>query len=65
MGATLLPKIKVEVVVCAIPVQTVVDTIKRVLYTGQPGDGKIFIYDVENVIRVSTGQEGGASLNDE
>ena len=41
------------------------DTIKRVLYTGQPGDGKIFIYDVENVIRVSTGQEGGASLNDE
>ena len=65
MDATLLPKIKVEVVVCAIPVQTVVDTIKRVLYTGQPGDGKIFIYDVENVIRVSTGQEGGASLNDE
>lgn len=65
MDATLLPKIKVEVVVCAIPVQTVVDTIKQVLYTGNPGDGKIFIYDVENVIRVSTGQEGLASLNDD
>lgn len=65
MDATLLPKIKVEVVVCAIPVNTVIETIRKVLCTGNPGDGKIFVYDVENVIRVSTGQEGMDSLRDE
>ena len=65
MDATLLPKIKVEVVVCAIPVDVVVETAKKALYTGNPGDGKIFVYDVENVVRVSTGQEGLASLNDD
>lgn len=65
MDAALLPKIKVEVVVCAIPVDLVVETVKKALYTGNPGDGKIFVYDVENVIRVSTGQTGLASLNDD
>lgn len=65
MDAALLPKIKVEVVVCAIPVDLVVETVKKALYTGNPGDGKIFVYDVKNVIRVSTGQTGLASLNDD
>lgn len=65
MDATLLPKVKVEIVVCAIPVQVVVDTVKSILYTGNAGDGKIFIYDVENVVRISTGEESLAALNDD
>ncbi|MDR3292479.1 MAG: ammonium transporter [Clostridiales bacterium] len=62
---TLLPKIQVEIVVCKVPVKTVVDTAKKVLYTGHIGDGKIFVYDVENVIRVRTGEEGYDALQDE
>lgn len=65
MDATLLPKVKVEIVVCAIPVDIVVKTVKEVLHTGNPGDGKIFIYDVENVVRISTGEESLAALNDD
>ena len=61
----LLPKVRLEIVVCKIPVRTVVDTAKKVLYTGNIGDGKIFIYDVENVIKVRTGEEGYAALQDE
>jgi nitrogen regulatory protein P-II 1 len=58
----LLQKIKVEVVVCEVPVETVVNTAKKVLYTGKMGDGKIFIYDVANVIRISNGAEGRDAL---
>lgn len=54
----MLSKINVEVVVCAIPLNLVVDTVKKALYTGYPGDGKIILYDVENVICVSTLQIG-------
>ena len=61
---TLLPKCKVEVVVSAVPVQTVVETAEKVLRTGNFGDGKIFVYDVENVIRVRTGEEGFDALQD-
>lgn len=65
MDATLLPKVKVEIVVCAIPVGIVIDTVKNVLYSGKPGDGKIFVYDVENVVRISTGEEKLAAMNDD
>ncbi|MDD3223941.1 MAG: P-II family nitrogen regulator [Clostridium sp.] len=58
----LLQKVKFEIVVCDIPAQKVVDVAQKVLHTGQIGDGKIFVYDVENVIRVSTGDEGQAAL---
>lgn len=58
----LLQKIKVEIVVCEVPVETVVETAKRVLHTGNMGDGKIFIYDVANVIRISNGSEGRDAL---
>ena len=62
---TVLPKVKVEIVVSKVPVMKVVDTIKEVLYTGHYGDGKIFIYDVENVIKVRTGEEGYDALQDD
>jgi nitrogen regulatory protein P-II 1 len=58
----LLPKIKVEIVICEVPVDLVVETAKQVLHTGKVGDGKIFIYNVTNVIRVSDGSEGRAAL---
>ena len=64
VDSTLRPKIKVELVVSKIPVQAVVNTAKRVLYTGSYGDGKIFIYDVENVIKIRTGEEGYDALQD-
>ena len=63
--ARLLPKVKVEVVVCKIPVETVVETVKHALYTGKIGDGKIFVYDVENVLKVRTGESGYDALQDE
>ncbi|MGM9680239.1 MAG: ammonium transporter [Eubacteriales bacterium] len=62
--ANLLPKVRVEIVVCKVPVKTVIDTAKKVLYTGHIGDGKIFVYDVENVVKVRTGEEGYAALQD-
>lgn len=61
----LLPKVQIDIVVCKIPVETVVETVKRALYTGKMGDGKIFIYDVENVIKISTGEEGYDALQDD
>ena len=64
MDATLLPKVKVEVIVSKIPVQSVIETAKKALYTGHIGDGKIFVYDVENVIKVRTGEEGYDALQD-
>ena len=60
----LLPKVQVDIVICKVPTETLVDTVKKVLYTGHVGDGKIFIYDVENVIKVSTGAEGHDALQD-
>ena len=59
---TLLPKIKMEIVVSKVPVETVIETAKKVLYTGHIGDGKIFVYDVENVVKVRTGAEGFDAL---
>jgi len=58
----LLPKICIEIVVSKVPVRTVIDTAKEVLGTGSVGDGKIFVYDVENAIRISTGEEGYDAL---
>ena len=58
----LLPKIKFEIVVCEVPVETVVKKAKEILHTGEIGDGKIFIYSVENVIKVRTGEEGVKAL---
>ncbi len=60
----LRPKVQVDIVVSAIPVRDVIETAKRVLYTGHIGDGKIFVYDVENVIKVRTGEEGYDALQD-
>ena len=64
MDVTLLPKVKVEVVVSRVPVRSVIDVTKQVLYTGHIGDGKIFVYNVENVVKVRTGEEGVAALQD-
>lgn len=60
----LLPKVKIEVVVSKIPVRDVIETAKNVLYTGKYGDGKIFVYDVENVVKIRTGEEGYDALQD-
>ena len=62
--ATLLPKIQVDIVVSKVPVRHVIETAKSVLYTGHIGDGKIFVYDVENVVKVRTGEEGYDALQD-
>lgn len=64
LDATLLPKMKVEVVVGNIPVESVIDAAKKALYTGHIGDGKIFVYDVAQVVKVRTGEEGRAALRD-
>ena len=62
--ANLLPKIQLDIVVSKVPVRSVIDTAKRVLYTGHIGDGKIFVYDVENVVKERTGEEGYDALQD-
>jgi len=64
MDMTLLPKIKVDIVVSEVPVDLVVTAAKEVLYTGHIGDGKIFVYDVQNVVKVRTGEEGYEALQD-
>ncbi|OLU46350.1 ammonium transporter [Faecalibaculum rodentium] len=58
----LLPKMKVEIVVSEVPVQAVVDAARHALYTGSMGDGKIFVYDVNDVIRISSGETGKDAL---
>lgn len=58
----LLPKVQVDIIVCKVPVDTVVEAAKKALYTGNIGDGKIFVYDVENVIKIRTGEEGCDAL---
>ena len=64
LDATLLPKVKIEVVVSKIPVDAVIDAAKAALYTGHIGDGKIFVYNVDRVIKVRTGEEDFAALQD-
>ena len=64
IDATLLPKVKVEVVVSKIPVDTVIEAAKKCLYTGHIGDGKIFVYGVDRVVKVRTGEEDMAALQD-
>ena len=63
--ATMLPSIQVSIVVSKLPVSLVVNTARKILYTGHIGDGKIFIYNVENVIKVRTGEQGYDALQDE
>ena len=64
IDATLLPKVKVEVVVSTIPVEKVIESAKKVLYTGHIGDGKIFVYNVDKVVKIRTGEEDMAALAD-
>ena len=64
LDATLLSKVKVEVIVGKIPVEKVIETAKKTLYTGHIGDGKIFVYDVAQVVKVRTGEEGIEALQD-
>ena len=65
LDMALLPKVKIDIVVCKVPPETVINTAKRILYTGHIGDGKIFVSDIENVIKVRTGEEGYDALQDE
>lgn len=64
MDATLLPKVKVEVIVGSIPVDTVIEAAKKALYTGHIGDGKIFVYSVDKVVKVRTGEVDMDALQD-
>lgn len=64
VDATLLPKVKIEVVVNKIPVDTVIETAKKTLYTGHIGDGKIFVFNVARVVKIRTGEENGKALQD-
>ena len=64
MDMTLLPKIKLEVVVSKIPVESVIETAKKTLYTGKIGDGKVFVYPVSRVVKIRTGEEDFAALQD-
>ena len=64
MTMSLLPKLKIDIVVSTVPVEQVIATAKQTLYTGHVGDGKIFVFNVQNVIRVRTGEEGYAALAD-
>ena len=64
VDATLLPKVKIEVVVSTIPVDKVIETAKKALYTGHIGDGKIFVYNVSRVVKIRTGEENIAALAD-
>lgn len=61
----LLPKMQMEIVVSAVPTEAVIEAASKVLHTGHIGDGKIFVYDVEDVVKVSTGERGYAALQGE
>ena len=65
VSSRLLPKIKIDIVICKIPVETLIRTVQDTLYTGSYGDGKIFIYDVEDVVKIRTGERGYDALQDE
>jgi len=60
----LLAGIKIEIVVCEVPVAIVVETVKKICRTGKIGDGKIFIYPIENAVRIRTGEEGDIAIID-
>jgi len=60
----LVPKVKVEIVVCEVPVEKVIETAKKVCRTGNVGDGKIFIYGIDNAVRIRTGEEGDSAIID-
>jgi len=62
VNINLLPKVKVEIVVCEVPVESVLDAAKRVCKTGRVGDGKIFVYQLENAVRIRTGEEGDVAI---
>lgn len=64
MDSTLLPKVKAEVIVSKISVDAVIEAAKKALYTGHIGDGKIFVYNVMRVVKVRTGEENEAALQD-
>ena len=64
IDVNLIPKVKVEVVVSKIPVDSVIEAAKKALYTGHIGDGKIFVYNVTRVVKVRTGEEDYAALQD-
>ena len=64
METKLIPKLKIEIVVSEVPVEKVVEVAQKVLRTGKIGDGKIFIYDVSNVIKIRTGESGISALQD-
>ncbi|MEE8885311.1 MAG: ammonium transporter [Eubacteriales bacterium] len=64
VDSTLLPKVKVEVIIAKIPVDTVIEAAKKTLYTGHIGDGKIFVYNVSKVVKIRTGEEDAAALAD-
>ncbi len=65
LETTLRPKVKVEIVIAKVPLDLTIDTIKKALYTGKIGDGKIFVYDIENVIKIRTGEVDYDALQDE
>ena len=65
VSSRLLPKIKIDIVICKIPTETLVKAVQDTLYTGHVGDGKIFLYDVEDVIKIRTGERGYDALQDE
>lgn len=58
-------RIKIEIVVCEVPVQSVLDVARKFLSTGKPGDGKIFIYELKNAVNIRTGAEGASAISDE
>ncbi len=60
----LVPKIKVETVVCEVPVERVLETAQKILRTGKIGDGKIFIYEIDNAVRIRTGETGDIAIMD-
>lgn len=64
-NVNLLPHIKVETVVCEVPVKDVIEKAMQVCQTGEPGDGKIFVYNVEDAVRIRTGDHGAEAIMDE
>lgn len=60
----LVPKVKVEIVVCEVPVEKVLEAAKKACFTGKIGDGKIFVYGIDNAVRIRTGEEGPIAIID-
>lgn len=60
----LVPKVKIEIVICEVPVERVLETAKKVCHTGHIGDGKIFVYPITNAVRIRTGEEGDIAIID-